>query len=57
MPVFTGPNNIKYQFVLKGTLSPHKNFSYMKHMAPLSTKKTSKKSSEVFNPPKNALKV
>ena len=43
--------------MLKGTLSPHKNFSYMKHIDPLSTKKPSKNSSEFFNPPINALKV
>ena len=42
---------------LKGTLSPHKNFSYMKHIDPLSTKKPSKNSSDFFNLPKNAIKV
>ena len=42
---------------LKGTLSPHKKISYMKHMDPLSTKNPSKNTSEFFNPPKKALKV
>ena len=41
----------------KGTLSPRKIFSYMKHIDPLSTKKPSKNSSDFFNLPKNALKV
>ena len=43
--------------LVKGTLSPHKKISYMKHMDPLSTKKPSKNSSDFFNLPKNALKV
>ena len=47
-------NNRRY---IKGTLSPHKNFSYMKHMDPLSTKNPSKNSSEFLTPLKNALKV
>ena len=42
---------------LKGTLSPHKKISYMKHIDPLSTKKHLKNSSEFLNRPKNALKV
>ena len=43
--------------LVKGTLSPHKKISYMKHMDLLSTKNPSKNSSEYFNPPKNVLKV
>ena len=42
-----------YILPFKGTLSPHEIFSYMKHMDPLSTKK----SSEFHNPLKNTLKV
>ena len=42
---------------IKGTLSPHKNCSYMMHMDPMSTKKQEKKSSEFYNPLKKALKV
>ena len=58
----TPPDQGQFIFVnsqynhFKGTLSPHKNFSYMKHMDPLSTKKQQKKSSEFYNPLKNTSK-
>ena len=42
---------------IKGTLSPNKKISFMRHMEPLSTKKHLKNSSEFLNRPKNALKV
>ena len=54
-PNTADPLYLKIQ--IKRTLSPHKIFSYMKHMDPLSTKKPSKNSSEFLTPLKNALKV